>query len=391
MAGATKHRFEALDAFRGLFAVLIALYHFSTYGYLYDLPLVRNASYGVDFFFVLSGFVISSAYLDKISEKPDFLEFAVRRFGRLWPLHISMLAVLVVLELAKLAALKVAHLSSGQPPFSGANDLPSLLSGIFMLNGLGFFRDFTWNIPSWSISTEFYTYIIFFVCATRGKLYAWVATAVIVLFGAAVIWFGLEPHKLRIIEGYGFINCIFDFMVGSIAFLLFRRGRTVKSSTPLEFAAFGILLAVFFINVPLQSLFAPLIFAFVILTFAQQSGAISKIVMMPFPQYLGKTSYSIYLIHFVVIEIIMSGLRVLAGKFHLPIFQTVHGDVSVIWFGPRFLMDGIALIFVTIVVVASGWSYRFIEEPARKWFYNFASDRFLIEQKNAQRVRKVRS
>lgn len=391
MVDAPKHRFEALDAFRGLFAVLIALYHFSTYGYLYDLPLVRNASYGVDFFFVLSGFVISSAYLDKIRQKPDFLEFAVRRFGRLWPLHITMLAVLVGLELAKLAALKIAHLNSGQPPFSGANDLPSLLAGIFMLNGLGFFKDFTWNIPSWSISTEFYTYIIFFTCAARGKFYAWIAITLIAVFGAAIIWFGLPPHKLRIIEGYGFINCVFDFMVGSIAFLLFRRGVIIKANAPLEFLAFGILLAVFFVQAPLQSLFAPLVFAFVILTFAQQNGPISNIAMTPFPQYLGKTSYSIYLVHFVFIEIVMSALRVLAGKFHLPIFQTIHGDTSVIWFGPRVLMDGIALTFVLAVIIASGWTYRFIEEPARKAFYQLTSSRLLGKAENAQRVRKARS
>ncbi|WP_443747234.1 acyltransferase family protein [Asticcacaulis solisilvae] len=370
MASATKHRFEALDAFRGFFAVVIVLYHFSTYGYFYDLPLVRNASYGVDFFFVLSGFVITSAYLDKVRQNPDFPEFVVRRFGRIWPLHIVMLALLVGLEFAKLLTLRFAHLNSGQPPFSGANDIPSLIAGVFMLNGVGFFKDFTWNIPSWSISAEFYTYLIFYFCAARDKIYAWVAIAVVAASGAAMVWFGLPPHKLRIIEGYGFISCIFDFMVGSLAFLAFRKGLVARSNTTAEVLAVTMLFSMFFLSIPLQAVVAPLAFAIVILVFSRQSGAISKMAMMRFPQYLGKTSYSIYLLHFVLIEFVMSGLRVISGKFHVPIFKLA-GDTTVIWFGPRLLMDGVALIFVAIVILLSGVTYRVIEESARKNFYKF--------------------
>jgi len=202
MEAAPKHRFEALDAFRGLFAVLIVLYHFSAYGYFYDLPFVRNAHRGVDFFFMLSGFVITSAYLDKIRAAPDFFDFAVKRLGRLWPLHVAMLAALVLLELAKLAVVKFAHVGGGQAPFSGSNDIPSLFANLLLLNGVGLFKDFTWNGPSWSISTELFAYLAFYVCALSGKSYRYAAAALAMAAGAAMVWFRLPPHKLLVAEGY---------------------------------------------------------------------------------------------------------------------------------------------------------------------------------------------
>src|SRR4051812_44349777 len=101
---AQRTRYVALDGCRGVFALLVALLHFSAAGHLYDLPIVRSSYLAVDFFFVLSGLVIAHASLGRLSGARDGLVFVVRRFGRLWPLHAAMLVCFLGFELLKLAA-----------------------------------------------------------------------------------------------------------------------------------------------------------------------------------------------------------------------------------------------------------------------------------------------
>lgn len=114
----------------------------------------------VDFFFVLSGFVIASAYQSKLSSGDGVIPFALRRFGRLYPLHIATLAALVTFALARTA------LAPG--PFNPRDmfdgwmfDFSALFTNVLLVHGLGFESHLTWNFPSWSISTEFYTYLVF--------------------------------------------------------------------------------------------------------------------------------------------------------------------------------------------------------------------------------------
>ena len=55
-------RFYALDSWRGIAAVMVALFHMPIAWSLYDVGIVRHAWLFVDFFFVLSGFVIAFTY-----------------------------------------------------------------------------------------------------------------------------------------------------------------------------------------------------------------------------------------------------------------------------------------------------------------------------------------
>ncbi len=365
MADTPKHRFEALDAFRGVFAVLVVLYHFSAYGYFYDLPFVRNGHRGVDFFFMLSGFVITSAYLDKIREKPDFTDFTVKRLGRLWPLHVSMLAALVVLEVAKLVAVKALHVSSGQWPFHGTNSIPALIGNVLLLNGVGIFKDFTWNGPSWSISTEMVAYLVFFAAALAGKSYRFVALGLAVFAGAAMIWLRVPPHNLSVAEGYGLISCIAYFFGGSLLFLGFRTW-TVRAKPWMEWVAAALLAVLLCVDFPALPFLMPIIFAFAIWVFAAQSGMLSRFMTSPAPQYLGRTSYSIYLVHYVIIQFVMAAVRVVDKKLHLNAFKTV-GTAEVFEIGNRLAMDILALCLLAAVVAIAGVTYRFIEQPGQRF------------------------
>jgi peptidoglycan/LPS O-acetylase OafA/YrhL len=61
-----KPRLPALDAWRGMCALLVALFHLNVLSHFYTLSLIRNASLCVDFFFVLSGFIMRYVYQEGV-------------------------------------------------------------------------------------------------------------------------------------------------------------------------------------------------------------------------------------------------------------------------------------------------------------------------------------
>jgi peptidoglycan/LPS O-acetylase OafA/YrhL len=163
----TSQRFVALDAWRGIAALMVALYRLEADGWLYSLPFIRNAYLFVDFFFVLSGFVIAHAYLGRLGTGTSQMVFLVRRFGRVWPLHAFLLALFVSFELGR-GLLWYAR-SGSFDAFAGARaPIPILWDGL-LLQTLGFTGPTLWNTPAWSISTEFWTYCLFALLSFVGS------------------------------------------------------------------------------------------------------------------------------------------------------------------------------------------------------------------------------
>src|SRR5882757_7822109 len=96
------NRFEALDGWRGVCACLVVLFHFHGHSPVYSSALVRNSYLFVDFFFVLSGFVIAWNYATKLDTWPGVKRFLILRLGRVYPLHLFMLLCFVAYETLRL-------------------------------------------------------------------------------------------------------------------------------------------------------------------------------------------------------------------------------------------------------------------------------------------------
>lgn len=90
---ASKPRYEILDGLRGVAAVLVVAYHlFETYyGGSADQP-INHGYLAVDFFFVLSGFVIGYAYDDRWDKMSTWSLFK-RRLIRLHPIGLAYAAL----------------------------------------------------------------------------------------------------------------------------------------------------------------------------------------------------------------------------------------------------------------------------------------------------------
>ncbi|RVA95930.1 acyltransferase, partial [Mesorhizobium sp. M7A.F.Ca.CA.004.02.1.1] len=84
-------RFLVLDSWRGICALLVALFHFPTGSTISQSAFIGSSYLFVDFFFVLSGFVIASSYGDRLNQPEQVARFALVRFGRIYPLHLLML------------------------------------------------------------------------------------------------------------------------------------------------------------------------------------------------------------------------------------------------------------------------------------------------------------
>ena len=100
-------KLKSLESLRGLAAVGVVFFHFRMHS-SFDNRFVQDLWLMVDFFFVLSGFVMTLAYADRLANRRQFFEFAKKRFFRLYPLHILVLLAWVALEFSTLLA--VNHL-----------------------------------------------------------------------------------------------------------------------------------------------------------------------------------------------------------------------------------------------------------------------------------------
>jgi len=77
-------KFNSLESLRGIAAVTVALFH-SGFVVGEKYPIIAQGPIFVDFFFVLSGFVIAFAYLQKVQQGLSIKTFTLLRFGRLYP------------------------------------------------------------------------------------------------------------------------------------------------------------------------------------------------------------------------------------------------------------------------------------------------------------------
>ena len=164
----SMRRYIALDGWRGICAMGVVLFHFPKIFWLSNIALISSGWLFVDFFFVLSGFVITHAYGSKIKDISSILDFMKRRFFRLYPLHLGVFFVsfgfILIFDTARLL------MSKKLPGFNLTNlfsefSFERIAMHLSLLQG--FFADWAdvgFNTPSWSISAEFWTYAVFAAC-----------------------------------------------------------------------------------------------------------------------------------------------------------------------------------------------------------------------------------
>jgi peptidoglycan/LPS O-acetylase OafA/YrhL len=358
----SNHRYAVLDALRGICAVLVAVYHISADAWIKAIPFVQNAFLFVDFFFVLSGFVIAANYQEKLRNGFALWRFMFLRFGRLYPLHLFVLLLFLAVAIAK---------SDGSyPPF-----------GFFV--SAAFLHPFSdgkignWNVPSWSIAAEMWAYLVFAIlCRLNFPRRIFLLAFILLIVTAIPILIWTSDHYIVVLyRPGGLARCLYGFSFGVLTFALWQALTSSRSMVPSSRSIGTVLEVVLSIaslllvsvagNGPL-SLFCPPLFALTVLVFARQEGLISGALLRPVPAFIGALSYSIYMTHVFIEARVLNLMVWLSHKLPLPIEIGADAERTIISKVPS--ASDVAVVAMIIVVLALSYlSFRFIEEPFRIW------------------------
>jgi len=379
MERATRKSLDALTGARFLAAIWVVLYHYNgrfrfasqaqqdqyAAGPHSHLDMfIGQGHLAVDFFFLLSGFILAYTYLDSDgSLRGGSQAFWVARIARIYPIYLVGLLVGLGPYLADSHTF-MSVVGSG-------------LAHIFMLQAW-IPQTLDWNQPSWSLSVEAFFYALFplllplIARARRSGLWlilacSWLAFAAMLL----TLWAVGVTQGLTTLWWWGdFVRYVPlfslpEFIVGVALVLLFvRYGRDAipvlrnASDDLLRNATIWVVVALLVVLISLpaigfstgdvdgMAIFAMPLLAALIYLLAFQTGGVARLLAHPRLVWLGEISYGVYILHW-------------------PVWYLVSG------FATTFLhveVDNFALliVYLGLVLVAAGLGFKYIERPGRR-------------------------
>lgn len=354
--------FGSLESLRGLAALIVFFYHIPAWQVpVHDLGVIRNGFLMVPFFFVLSGFVLMYSYGKKITSKYELRTFILLRLGRLYPVHFTFLLLFLLVEIAKyVAAVKFGLNSPNSTPFA-ENSIGAFFEHLVLIQSLGFTNHATaFNGPAWSISTEFYTYILFSVAILWLQLRNFIVLAlgIVSVSLLLLIFFNKEIGDFVWILG-----CFAGFFSGCMVYTIYNINRERRLATGWSIAILITLAA--FLSVKerspgLDSLMLLLSALLILSLTLSPRSFINNFLDRPVLRWFGAISYSLYMTHLFVIWCANQIFRVLFKVPNTFIDGQYHPQLTV-----KLALFAYPLtIFFTIFL--SWLVFRWIEGPFRR-------------------------
>ena len=376
---ASKPRYEILDGLRGVAALMVIFFHcFETYIPQFGTQIINHGYLAVDFFFVLSGFVIGYAYDDRW-DKMTTWGFFKRRLTRLHPMVIAGTLVGAALFFFSPSAFP------NTIDVEGWKFALCLVMGLLMIPcgpGLdirGWQEMNSFNGPNWSLTLEYCGNILYAFIFRRLPKIALAILCVCCAFFTLDLtlgWdvFGLFPDgpQYSVIGGWtlnaqqmyiGFTRLLYPFLCGLLISRILpgRRSESNPSGSPIHlrggFWWCSLLLVVIF-SIPCiggktgipdgiyQAFCILLLFPLIVLagsgsvTTDKKSTAICK--------WLGEISYPLYITHYPLMYMQMSWVK-------------DHADAPV-WIH---IVVNLGVVFLSIVLA---WGLlKVYDEPVREW------------------------
>lgn len=370
-----------LTPLRGIAALLTVVYHvdlilsiFFGGGLLNSTKtfFLSHMYVMVDFFFVLSGFILCYVYAQNFKDSVkgnSFKKFTIARFARVYPLHLfSLLLTAFFLFLLHQGKFEVS------PAIDTANSFYSFITNLFLLQSMNLHEWFTFTHASWSISTEWWMYMLFpflvrpfmklsklgrlviFALCIAGYLLIGYTLVPLVTVPDSLSFLrptGPQPFNLNVAYQFGFLRCLFGFLIGMIVYFGYKDNwakQLFASGYTFLLLVLGVILCLHF-GVP--DIFTVLLFPFILLSAAYGNKNMNAILATKPLQRLGDWSFSIYLLHQ---PFLYQGAILFAnpGKTGITVPKL---DIFTSWL--------ICLIFIIFILFISYLSYNFIELPVR--------------------------
>lgn len=329
------------------------LHHFATFQYSVDVnvsvPLGKLFVMGylaVDIFFILSGFVMTHSYRDRLETAADLRRYARARVARLMPLHWLTLAAMIAMVLT-------AQRFIAMPREQFAWELVPI--NILNLQGIAATHT-NWNYPSWSICFEMIAYIVLPFLIRREVRLPWLLFAggmlTATLFYVWVQHFHPTDFE-RTTTGLGALLRSVGLFVAGIALRLLwdRQGVRDAARGPWLYGLVIVWLAgAVLLHWPKAWMVWGMPLALAWLLAARLS--LPAPVMSPL-KWLGDISFSIYLLH-APVELAFGTVLAWSNGGQAPAFTGIHAAALVA------LLAGVTLLLGTL-------SYRYFERPCQAW------------------------
>lgn len=355
--------FPHLDALRFFSFLAVFLYHsFSTpipalqqsavYQFVKNF-LFGNGNLGVNFFFVLSGFLITYLLLTEKegSGKINIRFFYIRRVLRIWPLYFfSVFFGFVLFPVLKQLFGQVPNETAAPVLFlTFLSNFDMILHGIPDSSVLGVL---------WSVAIEEQFYLLWpLILAFLPKRWYGYAFGTIIVASLAFRFFFIND---RLVLDVHTVSCISDMAVGGFgAFLMFSRGRAYRWVAGLHpgflLLLYSVLTAVVLFRkqmvsvhylIPFERLIISAVFLAVILEQCFSTRSLFKLGRLKLISWLGRYTYGLYCLHMIAILAVQQLLRMYSLNTTLPSLFLLEGGVSLC-----------AAVLLALV------SYHFLERP----------------------------
>jgi acyltransferase len=347
-----QRQLDGLTGLRAIAAAWVVIFHYDV-GAFHPLhiraavPLVHAGYLGVDLFFVLSGFVIWHVHGREFVRPRlgSFGRFMCLRAARLYPVHLFTLGLLAAMVWLLPAFLR--------PPLQMANYTPRLLVlNLALLQSWGLAGHLAWNFPSWSVSAEWFCYLLFpllAVLAARTGRRGTVAGIVLLMATSGLLLLTCFGNSMNQAVGApALLRAGPEFLLGC----LLRRfaGQAALDRWPWSAILAGALaawVASVQAGLPIGLLAVPCFAALILAASTPGTPAGAWLAARPLLA-VGAASYSLYLMQFPV-EKAASGLR--------PYIALAHPWQSA----------GVVAFYLALLALATWAVHRWVENPSRRW------------------------
>lgn len=356
----TIKKIDQLESLRGIAALLVVLYHVPAWNpVIHDISIIRSGFMMVDLFFVLSGFVIYTAYANRITTAYELAKFQFLRFGRLYPVHLLFLVLFLGIEILKYVLqhhFGIASLS--KQPFE-QNNLAAFMRDVFMIKAFWPNEQaITFNSPAWSISAEFYTYLIFGLIVLNFAKFKNYIFAALGLSATAILFiYHPEQHDfmLRCIAGF-FIGCMLALGISKVKDSVLLSPYWI----PLCFVLIGLFMVLGHDAKALKVLIYPLTCLLIASILLSRDHFWKHFLSHPALVWLGTISFSLYMSHGLVLWFYQQVIRVL---FHRPEMIVEGLSIPQFEFPLAFILT---IGFLTTCLISGYITYRLVESPFRE-------------------------
>ncbi len=290
--GDKPHVFVLLDGLRGVAALAVILFHMPQL----FAPLAFPSGYlAVDFFFMLSGFVLSYAYGGKLDDGWSTWDYCKTRLARLYPLYFAG----VVLGFLAWVMTRTFH----HQPWFDLFQLASLVLGLVILPRMtlqGSTPAFPFNYPSWSIFFELIANIGQALFLRRRSTKTLCVISLAGLVGMAAYANALGSVNVGVSSPsnlFCVVRLTFSYTLGMLLFRAWRAGWARFKVPPIMLAAaflFTLALPVSRHRVLQELLLVAIVFPLLVLL---ASGSQPGLRLQPVFAGLGRASYAIYILH----------------------------------------------------------------------------------------------